>query len=348
MHEHEKLKIITFGEVMLRLNPPGFLRFSQARSLEVTFGGAEANVAVFLSLLGIETEYVTRLPENDFGDACLQNLRQYGVGTSWVLRGGDRLGIYFYEIGSMHRPSNIIYDRANSSVSSLAPGMVDWRKVFEGADWFHWTGITPALSESLAAVNREAVKTASDMGLTVSCDLNYRFKLWKWGKQPHEIMPDLFRYCSVAVVSEDHLAVMLGIRIPGSGEDIPEGTDRNREMCEQLREHYPGLETIAFTVRGSSSAGRNTLFGGLWHGGTLYTSPTYDITYIVDRLGSGDAFTGGLIYGLNHYGSDMQSTLDFAMAAACLKHGVFGDFCLITRDEVEALIGGSKSGWINR
>ena len=215
------MKVITFGEIMMRLAPPGFLRFAQARSFDVIYGGGEANVAVSLANYGIDVDYVTRLPENDLGEACIMFLRQYGVDTSKIVRGGDRLGIYFLEVGAMQRPSKVIYDRANSAIATIQPGMIDWKQVFADANWFHWTGITPAISESLAAVCLEGVETAHQMGLTVSCDLNYRSKLWKWGKQPGEVMPNLVQYCDVAIGNEEDAAKVFGIHAPDT--DVTSG-----------------------------------------------------------------------------------------------------------------------------
>jgi len=343
------MRVITFGEIMMRLAPPGFLRFGQARSFDVIYGGGEANVAVALANLTMDVDYVTRLPANDLGDACMMFLRQYGVGTSKIIRGGDRLGIYFLEIGAMQRPSKVIYDRANSAIATIRRGMLDWRAVFADADWFHWTGITPAISESLADVCLEGVQTAREMGLTVSCDLNYRSKLWKWGKQPGEVMPDLVGYCDVAIGNEEDAAKVFGIHAPDT--DVTSGqvdAAKYRYVCEELVERFPNLETVGITLRGSLSASHNTWSGILWHRGQVYTAPTYDITHIVDRVGGGDSFMAGLIYGLDTYGDDVQSALNFAVAASCLKHSIVGDFNLVTVAEVEKLMGGDVSGRVSR
>jgi len=343
------MRVVTFGEIMMRLSPPGFQRFGQARSFDVIYGGGEANVAVSLANYGIPVDYVTRLPENDLGDACITFLRQYGVGTSKIVRGGERLGIYFLEFGAMQRPSKVIYDRANSAIATVQRGMIDWRSVFADATWFHWTGITPAISESLADVCLEGVQRAHDMGLTVSCDLNYRSKLWKWGKTPGEVMPELVRYCDVAIGNEEDAAKVFGIHAPDT--DVTSGqvdAAKYRSVCEQIVARFPNLRTVAITLRGSLSASHNTWSGILWHAGEIYTAPTYDITHIVDRVGGGDSFMGGLIYGLHAYPGDPQTALDFAVAASCLKHSIVGDFNMVTVDEVAKLMGGDVSGRVSR
>ncbi len=340
--------IVTFGEIMLRLSPPGFQRFVQAHSFDVTFGGGEANVAVSLANYGQPVEYVTRLPANDIGDACLNFLRQYGVGTTYIVRGGERLGIYFLETGAAQRGSKVIYDRAGSAIATIQPGMIDWRAVFSGADWFHWTGITPAISEGAAAVCLEAAQTAREMGLTVSCDLNYRKNLWKWGKKAGEVMPDLVAQCDIAVGNEEDADKVFGIKAPGA--DVTGGKVEATAyvpVCEQLAARFPNLKTIAITLRGSLSATHNTWSGLLWQEGKVYTAPVYDITAIVDRVGGGDAFCGGLIYGLRTY-SDPQQALNFAVAASCLKHSIPGDFNLVSVAEVEKLMGGDVSGRVSR
>jgi 2-dehydro-3-deoxygluconokinase len=341
-------KVVTFGEIMLRLSPPGFQRFVQARCFDVIYGGGEANVAASLANYGLPVEYVTRLPANDIGDACLNFLRQYGVETSHVLRGGGRLGIYFLEMGSAQRGSKVIYDRAGSAIATIEAGMIDWETVFAGADWFHWTGITPAISEGAAVVCLEAVRTAKRMGLTVSCDLNYRKKLWKWGKQPGEVMLDLVRLCDVAVGNEEDADKVFGVK--ASEMDVTGGkveAEAYVYVCKELARRFPNLETIAITLRGSLSASHNTWSAILWHGGEIYTAPRYEIIPIVDRVGGGDSFCGGLIYGLRTY-DDVQHALNFAVAASCLKHTIPGDFNLVSVAEVEKLMGGDVSGRVSR
>jgi 2-dehydro-3-deoxygluconokinase len=339
---------VTFGEIMLRLSPPGFQRFVQASSFDLTFGGSEANVAAALAGFGLPVEYVTRLPKNDLGEACLGFLRRYNVGTRYVMGGGDRLGIYYYEFGSALRGSKVIYDRAGSSMATIQPGMLDWENVFNGADWFHWTGITPAISESAAAACLEAVQTARSKGLIVSCDLNYRANLWKWGKSASQVMPELVSLCDLAVGNEEDAEKVFGIHAPGtdiiSGKVEAEGYEA---VCEQLVRRFPSLHTIAISLRGSKSASHNTLSGMLWREGQSFSAPVYEITPIVDRVGGGDSFMGGLIYGLRTY-SDLQPALEFAVAASCLKHTILGDFNLVSVAEVEKLMKGDASGRVSR
>jgi 2-dehydro-3-deoxygluconokinase len=342
-------RIVTFGEIMMRLSPPGFQRFGQARSFDVVYGGGEANVAVALANWGMPVEYVTRLPDNDLGRACLQFLRQVGVRVHDIAPGGERLGIYFLEKGAAQRGSQVIYDRAHSALATIQPGMVDWQEAFAGAGWFHWTGITPAISAGTAAVCLEAVQMAKEMGLTISCDLNYRKKLWKWGKGPGDVMPELVGYCDLAVGNEEDADKVFGIRAPGT--DVTAGTvsaEPYRYVCNALASRFPNLKRIAITLRGSLSASHNTWSGVLWQAGAFYEGPVYDITHIVDRVGGGDAFCAGLIYGLQSYDDDAQRALDFAVAASCLKHSILGDFDLVTVAEVEKLMGGDASGRVSR
>jgi 2-dehydro-3-deoxygluconokinase len=342
-------KVVTFGEIMMRLSLPGFLRFAQTRSFDVTYGGGEANVAASLANYGIPVDYVTRLPKNDLGKACVHFLREHGVGIEKIIWGGDRLGLYFLEMGAVARGSQVIYDRADSALATIEPGMVDWKCVLSDAYWFHWTGITPAISQGAAHVCLEAAKTAKAMGLTVSCDLNYRSRLWRWGKTPAEIMPDLVECCDIAIGNEEDAAKVFGIHAPDT--DVTSGVldaEQYRFVCEELHRRFPNLKIIAVTLRGSISASHNTWSGVLWDQGTMYLSPKFEITHIVDRVGGGDAFMGGLIYGLLTYGDDKQAALNFAVAASCLKHTIFGDFNLVTVAEVERLLAGDGSGRVSR
>ncbi len=341
--------VVTFGEIMLRLSPPGHLRFGQARSFDALYGGGEANVAAALANFGLPADFVTRLPANDLGEACLQFLRQYGVGTQHVVRGGERLGIYFLEHGAAQRGSQVLYDRAGSAFAALQPGAIDWEKVLEGATWFHWTGITPAVSEGAAAVCLEGVQAARRLGLTISCDLNYRSKLWKWGKPAGEVMAGLVELCDLAVANEEDADKVFGIRAKGA--DASAGkveAEQYRLVCAGLAERFPRLKTVAVTLRGSLSAGHNTWSGVLWREGRFFTGTVYDIPDIVDRVGAGDSFAAGLIFALHRSADDPQRALDFAVAASALKHSVFGDFNLATVAEVEALAAGNVSGRVRR
>jgi 2-dehydro-3-deoxygluconokinase len=340
--------VVTFGEIMLRLATKRFERFAQAREYEATFGGGEANVAVTLANFGLDARYVTALPDNDLGQACLNYLRQFGVDTSHIARQGKRVGIYFLENGAVQRASKVIYDRAGASIAEVKPGDIDWAKTFAGAEWFHWTGITPAISEGAAAVCLEAIRAARAAGLTVSADLNYRKNLWKWGKQAAEVMPELVALCDVAIGNEEDADKVFGIAAPHA--DVEGGkvdAADYRDVAEGLMARFPNLKQVAITLRGSLSASHNTWSGLLFDGQTLSVGPDYDITHIVDRVGGGDAFAGGLIYGLVT-GKDPQACIDFAVAASCLKHSIHGDFNLVSVAEVEGLIKGGGSGRVQR
>jgi 2-dehydro-3-deoxygluconokinase len=341
-------KIITFGEIMLRLATPGYQRFAQATTFEATYGGGEANVAVSLSNFGMSTSFVTRLPNNDLGQACAMNLRKFGVGTDHINYGGERLGIYYLETGAVNRPSKVVYDRAYSSFSEVKPEMFDWDKIFEGAEWFHWTGITPAVSEGAAQACLEACKVAKAKGIKISCDLNYRAKLWKWGKKAGEVMPELVSYCDVILGNEEDAEKVFGIK--ASSVNVEKGVvDAHafQSVCQDLMAKFPEAQKVIITLRGSVNANHNTWSGVLYDGKTLYQSKAYNITHIVDRVGGGDSFMGGLIYGLLSYESDQQA-LNFAVAASCLKHTIPGDFNMVTVAEVEALMGGDSSGRVQR
>lgn len=342
-------KIVTFGEIMLRLSPPGVQRFVQARSFDIVYGGGESNVAVSLANFGLNTELVTRLPVHEIGEACLQFLRQHNVGTRFILRGGERLGIYFLETGAVMRGSQVVYDRANSSFATIKPGMVNWKDIFQDTGWFHWTGITPAISEGAATVCLEAVRTARKMGVTVSCDMNYRTKLWQWGKTAREVMTQLVDNCDVLIGNEEDAEKVFGVKAPDV--DVTAGKvfcEQYVYVCDEMHKKFPSLKTIAITLRGSISASHNTWSGLLWQNGQIFQAPVYDITHIVDRVGGGDSFMGGLIYGLLTFSDDPQKILNFAVSASALKHTVFGDFNLVTVSEVEKLMNGDASGRVNR
>lgn len=344
-------KVITFGEIMLRLATPDYLRFSQATTLSATFGGGEANVAVSLANYGVDVEFVTRLPKNDIAAACVGELRKYGVGVNNIVYGGERLGIYFLETGAVARPSKVVYDRAHSSISTIEKGMIDWEKVFEGADWFHWTGITPAISASAAEVCLEACQAANRLGVTVSCDLNFRKNLWKYGKTAAEVMPALVECCDVILGNEEDAEKVFGIKPEGfdvtaTGGEVEQAAFES--VCRQMMERFPRAKKVIITLRGSINANHNTWGGVLFDGEKLYASPRYDITHIVDRVGGGDSFMGGLIYGLREYAGDDQRALNFAVAASALKHTIYGDFNLVTVTEVENLMKGDGSGRVAR
>ncbi|MDE5418812.1 sugar kinase [Labilibaculum sp. DW002] len=342
-------RVISFGEIMLRLSTPGYQRFNQVSEFVATYGGGEANVAVSLANYGIKSEFVTRLPQNDIGRTCAMELRKYGVGIDQIIYGGDRLGIYFLETGAVSRGSKVVYDRAHSAISEIELGMIDWNKVFEGANWFHWTGITPAISQGAADVCLEAIKAANERGITVSCDLNYRKNLWNYGKTAGEIMPALVAGTDIVLGNEEDAEKVLGVK--PKGVDVTGGrvdADAYLSVSKQIMKQFPRCKKVITTLRGSINANHNSWSGVLWDGKTLFESPTYQITHIVDRVGGGDSFMGGLIYGLLTWPEDDQKALNFAVAASCLKHTIFGDFNQVGVDEVEKLMDGDASGRVAR
>ena len=346
-----KKKVVTFGEIMLRLATPDYLRFNQSNQLTATFGGGEANVAVSLANYGIEASFVSRLPQNDIARACVMDLRKYGVDTSSIVYGGERLGIYFLETGAVARASKVVYDRAHSSIADIKPGMINWKEVLKDAGWFHWTGITPALSQGAADACLEAIRTANEMGDTVSCDLNYRKNLWKYGKTASEVMPQLVEGCDVLLGNEEDAEKVFGIKPEGFDASQTEGEVDAAEfesVCRQLQARFPRAKKVIITLRGSINANHNTWSGVLYDGKELFTAPTYNITHIVDRVGGGDSFMGGLIYGLISYPEDSRKALHFAVAASCLKHTIYGDFNQVTVEEVENLMKGDGSGRVSR
>ena len=346
-------KVVTFGEIMLRLAPQGFLRFSQANSFDAVYGGGESNVAVSLANYGVPVDFVTRLPKNDIGDCAMMELRKRGVGVDKIVYGGDRLGIYFLETGAVSRGSKVVYDRAHSAISEIKSGMIDWNTVFDGVEWFHWTGITPAISQGAADVCLEAVKAASETGITISTDLNYRAKLWKYCDDNHreKVMSELTSYCDIILGNEEDAEKHFGIHPEGldvhkHGHDVK--AEAFLSVCKQMMEKFPRAKKVITTLRGSISASHNTWAGVLYDGSKMYETRQYQITDIVDRVGGGDSFMGGLIYGLLKYPEDDQNALDFAVAASCLKHTIKGDANLATVDEVEKLMGGDASGRVAR
>lgn len=340
--------VVTFGEIMLRLNPPGFERFLQSPAFVATFGGGEANAAVAVASYGLPARYVTVLPPNNpIADACIAELRRFGVDTSYIVRGKGRLGVYFLENGANQRPSKVVYDRDGSSIALARKGDIDFRKAFEGAGWFHITGITPAISAGGAELALEAVTTAREMGLTVSCDLNYRKNLWKWGKAAHEVMPELMQFTDVCIANEEDCQMTLGIK---SDADVHAGElDREayRRLTETVLETYTNLKSIAITLRESKSASHNGWAACLNDRVDFSVSRRYDITHIVDRVGGGDSFAGGLIFALMTIDRS-QDAIEYAVAASCLKHSIPGDFNRFTYDEVMSLIKGGGSGRVQR
>lgn len=339
------MKVITFGELMLRLAPEGYYRFVQADSFGATFGGGEANVAVSLANYGVPVDFVTKLPKHEIGQAAVNSLRKYGVGVDKIVRGGDRVGIYFLEKGASQRPSKVIYDRAGSAIAKASPEDFDWKSIFADADWFHFTGITPALSPEVAKICLTAVKEAKAAGLTVSCDLNYRKKLWT-REEARAAMSEICRYVDVCISNEEDAADVFGIHAEGTDVDTGKiNREGYRSVAEQLTKMF-GFRAVAITLRESISANDNNWAAMLYQGGECYFSRKYAM-HIVDRVGGGDSFGGGLIYAMRA-GYDPQKTIEFAVAASCLKHSVEGDYNMVSVAEVEALAGGSGSGRVQR
>ncbi len=338
-------RIITFGEIMMRLNPEGYLRFVQADRFEVTYAGGEANVAVSLANYGMDSVYVTKVPDTEIGQAAINELRRYGVDTSDIIRGGPRLGVYFCEKGASQRASKVIYDRAGSSIALAKSEDFDWDRIFEGADWFHWTGITPALGGNLPDICLEACKAAKEKGITISCDLNYRKKLWS-SEQAAEVMGRLMPYVDVCICNEEDAKDVFGIE--AADTDLNSGKLNEQgyiSVAEQLIERF-GFKKVAFTLRTSISASENDWAGMIYSDGKACFSPKYHML-IVDRVGGGDSFNGGLIYAILS-GYDDQKAIDFAVAASCLKHSIDHDFNMVSVSEVEALAAGNASGRVQR
>ena len=342
------MKVVTFGEIMLRLSTPGFSRFVQASSFEVTFGGGEANVAVSLANYGLESYFVTKLPAHEIGQAAVNHLRRFGVRTDFIVRGGDRIGIYFLETGASQRPSKVIYDRAHAAITTLREGEIDWERVLEGASWFHWTGITPALGEGVREELRRALEVARRLGVKVSADLNYRAKLWSV-EEAQRVMRSLMEYVDVCIGNEEDAEKSLGIK--PQGVDVEAGKLEEaayRELAQELKRTF-GFEAVAITLRESYSASVNGWSALLVDDRDCregYRSRRYEIQ-LVDRVGGGDAFAGGLIYGLLTK-EDTREALEFAVAASCLKQTIPGDFNLVSVEEVEKLARGTGSGRVER
>ncbi|MCG6878991.1 MAG: sugar kinase [Deltaproteobacteria bacterium] len=340
-------RYITFGEIMLRLKAPHQERLFQTPYLEATFGGGEANVAVGLAQFGLRAAFVSVIPDNAVGSACVKELQKQGVDTSFILRAGERLGIYFLEPGANQRPSKVIYDRSHSAISSALSGDVDWKRVFENATWFHISGITPAISQSAADLSMEAVRQARDMGITVSCDLNFRKKLWRYGKTAPEVMREIVQYVDVAVGNEEDCQRALGIKADVEIESGILEVEKYRTLTERVLEQFPNLNHVAITLRESHSANHNGWSAVMNDGRDFFVSKQYDVRNIVDRVGTGDTFAAGLIYGLNNL-ENQAKALQFAVAASCLKHSIPGDLPLLSVEEVNNLVQGSVSGRVQR
>lgn len=341
------MKVLTFGEIMLRLKAPGHERFFQSPMLEATFGGGEANVAVSLSNYGMDAELLTVLPKNEIGDACIRELRYFGVGTGKILRGPGRMGIYYLEGGANQLPSKVVYDREYSALALAVPGSIDWDAAFQGVEWLHITGITPAISESAKDLSLEAVAEAKKRNITVSCDLNYRKNLWKYGVKASEVMSQLAEYVDVAIANEEDVQKSLGITVDVDVESGELDREKYRALGDKVLAKYPNMRCIAITLRESHSADWNGWAACLNDRDNFYVSKKYEIRNIVDRVGGGDSFAGGLIYGLNHY-PDKQSALEFAVAASCLKHSVIGDFNRVGVADVTKLMAGDGTGRVQR
>ena len=342
------MKFLTFGEIMLRLKAPGHERFFQSPLLEATFGGGEANVAVSLANYGQDVSFLTVLPKNAIADECVKELRKFGVDTARIVRtDAGRMGIYYLEGGANQLPSKVVYDRAWSAIALAKPGDIDWDAAFAGVDWFHITGITPAISETAMALSLDSVREAKKRGITVSCDLNYRKNLWKYGKKAEEVMGELARYVDVAIANEEDVQKSLGITTDVVVESGSLDRAKYRALGDKVLAAYPDMKMIAITLRESKSADSNGWAACLNDGERFYESRRYEINDIVDRVGGGDSFAGGLIYGLTAYG-DKQKALEFAVAASCLKHSILGDFNRVSISDVEKLMGGDGTGRVQR
>lgn len=344
------MKIVTFGEIMVRLSAPDYLKLIQSNIFEVSYAGAEANVAVSLANYGMDTEYITCLPDNPIAEHCIMDLRGHKVGVDHIQRSGKRMGILYLETGSNARPSKIYYDRENSSIATVQKGSINWAEILKDATWFHWTGITPALSENAAHECRKAIRTANELGVTVSCDINYRDSLWNYGKTATEVMPEMVAGSDIIMGNEEDCEKVFGIKPQNFNAGNTEGYVDQRSftsVCQQMMEQFPRCKKMVVTLRGAINANHNTWGGVLYNGKELIESRRYDITDIVDRVGGGDSFMGGLIFGLLHYGNDRQA-LEFATAASCLKHTLKGDFNMVSVSEVENLMNGDASGRVKR
>ena len=332
-------KIVTFGEILLRLSPPSHLRLTQATSFDLYYGCAEANVAASLAKFGFPVKFITSVPANELGESALNMLRSFGVEPVAKIQ-GKRLGIYYFEQGASERPGKVVYDREDSSFSMLRKGMIDWEKAFEGADWFHWSGITPSLSLELAELCEEALEVASKIGLTISADLNYRPTLWNYGKNTNEIMPNLIKYCDILLGGINESEIVLGIS--------KQENESVESVFSNWMKAFPKLKTIVTTKRLRANASSNGVSAEFYNGKEFLKSKEYNISHIIDRIGAGDAFMAGIIYGLINWPDDHQSALEFAVAATCLKHSISGDINLSTAEEIKALMSGHGGGRVSR
>ena len=332
-------RIVTFGEILLRLSPPSHLRLTQATSFDLYYGCAEANVAASLSKFGLPVKFITAVPPNELGESSISMLRSFGVDPVVKIQ-GKRLGIYYFEQGASERPGKVVYDREDSSFSMLKKGMVDWETIFEDADWFHWSGITPSLSLDLAELCEEALLIASKKGLTISADLNYRPTLWKYGKNANEIMPNLVKHCDLLLGGVDETEKVLGIKV--------QEKDTKEMIFANWMKAFPKLKNIVTTQRIAANASSNGISASFWNGKELLLSQKYNVSHIIDRIGAGDAFMAGIIYGMITWPNDNQTALEFAVAATCLKHSISGDINLATVNEINALMSGSGGGRVSR
>ena len=343
-----KALFASFGEIMLRLTPPGFERFLQSPQFQATFGGGEANVAVSLAQFGARSRFITVLPSaNAIADAFIGELGRFGVDASQIVRGKGRMGVYFVEAGANQRPSKVLYDRDNSAIAIAKPGAIDWKQALKDVTWFHITGITPAISASAAELALESMQAARAQGMKISCDLNYRKNLWKWGKQPGEVMPELMKLVDVCIANEEDCQKCINVHVDIDVESGSLEREKYKELCERVFATYPNLQMLAITLRESKSASHNGWSACAYDGKDFRLSKQYEITHIVDRVGGGDSFAAGLIYGLTHLKSSAEA-LEFATAASCLKHSIPGDFNRFTVEEVQALVAGGGSGRVQR
>ncbi|WP_421762645.1 PfkB family carbohydrate kinase [Ekhidna sp.] len=334
----KKKKVVTFGEVMMRFSPPGYAKFSQATTVELAYGGGEANVAISLAYFGLEAFHITCFPDNLVGRSATQYLRHHWLHTKYITYGEGRMGKYFLEKGAVHRPSEVVYERDNSAFSKIKPDTFDWKRILRNADWFHWTGITPGISENAAESLRQAIQVANELGVPVSVDVHSRKNLWQYGKDKTEVMPELVQGCDVVIASPYDMQENLGVA--SENDDL-------QTASEKLKEKFPRVQKVVDKKRETLSASHNRIQGFIWNGKEVLTSPSFDVTHIVDRVGTGDAYAAGMIYGLLNL-QDEQKAVDFAAAACSLKHTVEGDANVISAEAVDSLVQGNTSGRIKR